>query len=214
MRKINALLFDLDGTLIDSASDITRCLNVVLKSFGFSERRQEEVKRFIGDGVLSLLGKATGSSDSQLIEKMAEKLKNYYAEHFIEETVLYPQVGETLNHFRGKKMAVISNKPSALVAKTIEHFSLNKFFQVVFGAESTLNRKPHPEPILKVLEILAVCPPEALVIGDGTTDILSGKSAGTLTCAVTYGYRPKEELLALGPDFVINSFEELKEIII
>lgn len=213
MKKVSALIFDLDGTLIDSSADITRCLNVVLKSYGFGERKEEEVQGFIGDGIRILLEKACGSQDAELLSKMEKSLKSYYSEHCIETTHLYPGVAETLKHFREKKMALISNKPYEMVIKTLEHFSVRDYLKVVLGAESTANRKPHPEPILKAVEILKAKPLETLVVGDGTTDILAGKSAGTWTCAVTYGYRSAEELQAAGPDFVISRIEELKEII-
>lgn len=213
MKVIRALLFDLDGTLIDSASDITRCLNVVLKSHGFGERKVEEVQRCIGDGVLTLLERATGIKDREQLEEMAKVFKPYYAKHCLEKTELYPGVKKILQHFHHKKMAIVSNKPYEMVLKNLQHFSLRNYFQVVFGAESIANRKPHPEPVRKALEILTVRPEEALVVGDGTTDILSGKSAGTWTCAVTYGYRPKEELLALKPDFVIDRIIDLKKVI-
>lgn len=211
--RVQALLFDLDGTLIDSSQDIADSLNYVLKGMGLPARSKAEVERFVGDGVRTLLVRSIGSDDEALIGKAAETFKNHYLVHCIDETVLYPGVETVLDLFKAKKKAVISNKPCDMVVKTLEHFGIARHFNVVMGAESAKARKPDPEPVLKALEKLGVPPGEAIMIGDGTTDIRAGKAAGAFTCAATYGYRARAELQAFGPDYFIDRMEDLKAVV-
>ncbi len=213
MTKVSGLIFDMDGTLVDSSADIAASLNHALKTLGLAPKTQEEVHSFIGDGMKTLLERATGSKDEALIAQAVSIFRPYYLEHCVNATVLYPNTREVLDHFQGKTIALVSNKPYEMVLKILDHFGIRNRFQVVLGGESTKERKPHPEPILKSIAGMGTAPETTLVIGDGTTDIQAGKSAGALTCAVTYGYRKFEELSPCKPDFFIDRIEDLKSIV-
>ncbi len=210
---VRSLIFDLDGTLVDSCEDIAASLNYTLATLGLPTKTRAEVERFVGDGVKILLTRAAGNSDPAFLEKAVQIFRPHYSEHCVDRTELYPDVKEILENFKNKKLGVVSNKPFEMVIKTLDHFRVRHYFQSVMGAESTPNRKPHPEPVLKTLEILKATKSDAVMVGDGTADIAAGKAAGVLTCAVTYGYRKREELEAAKPNFIIKSILELKNLI-
>lgn len=214
MIEVRSLIFDLDGTLVDSCADIAASLNYTLEQVHYPPLSKETVQKIVGDGVRTLLTRATGCSEDSFLNSAIDIFKSHYRQHYVDQTTLYPHVRETLDYFRDKKMAVVSNKPYEMVEKTLVHFGIRGRFEVVLGPESTQERKPHPEPILKSLEALQTPPNQSLLVGDSTTDIQAGKSAGIWTCAATYGYRPKEELETLKPDFFIHGIEELKNIIV
>lgn len=210
---VQALIFDLDGTLIDSCADIAASLNYVLAQLKLPLRPPREVERFVGDGVKVLFARATGSSDPELLDRAVALFRPHYLEHCVDQTVLYPGVKDVLERYKSKKCAVVSNKPYEMVLKTLDHFSIRSCFASVMGAESTPNRKPHPEPVTKTLEILNAARETALMIGDGTADMEAGAGAGVKTCAALYGYRSREELAAANPDFTIESISDLKYLI-
>jgi phosphoglycolate phosphatase len=211
---VQALLFDLDGTLIDSSQDIADSVNHALRTLGLPAKSKAEVERFVGDGVRTLLARALGSDTDPRIGAASESFRAHYSVHCADRTVLYPGVEETLEFFKDKKKAVVSNKPYEMVLKTLRHFGIEHHFGAVLGAESTARRKPDPEPLLKALETLSVPGSQALMVGDGTTDMLAGKAAGTRTCAVTYGYRGRSELSECGPDFFADRILDLKTLVV
>ena len=213
MTKVASLIFDLDGTLIDSSHDIAGSLNHTLKTLGLPVKSKNEVQGLVGDGVRALLIKATGRSDEEYLEKAIALFKPHYLEHCNDTTILYPGVAQILDHFKDKKKAVVSNKPHDMIQKTLRHFGIDGCFEVVLGGESTAQRKPHPEPVLLSLREMKVSPGDSVMVGDGSTDIQAGKSAGTRTCAVTYGYRDRAELERYKPDFFIDKIEDLKHIV-
>lgn len=209
----SALIFDLDGTLVDSAQDIAHAINCTLQDLDLPVKSVAEVKEMVGDGVRSTLTKATGVQDKEYIEKAAKIFKNHYRKHCVDNTLLYPGVKEMLRYYKNKKLAVVSNKPYEMILQTLKHCKIEDHFEVVLGPESTANKKPHPEPILVALKEFKITPKLALMVGDGTTDMEAGRLAGVFTCAVTYGYRKKEDLEKYNPDFFIDSIEDLKRIV-
>lgn len=212
MLEASGLIFDMDGTLVDSAEDIASSVNHALKTLGYPEKSREDVKRFIGDGMRTLLARALGKDEEALISRAIEIFRPYYQEHCVDRTRLYPDVPEILEYFKEKPIALITNKPCAMAEKILEHFQIARHFKVILGAESTQEKKPHPEPVLKALAGMKVPSASALIIGDGPTDVQSGKAAGAKTCAVTYGYKSRRELEASSPDFYIDRLSDLRNI--
>lgn len=211
--NVDALIFDLDGTLIDSARDLAGSVNHTLKSMGLPEKSLSEVESYIGDGMKTLLERATDTSDAAVIQKAIDLFKPYYLEHCVDATRLYPGVLEVLDHFRGKKMALVTNKPEAMTAKTLRHLGILQKFGAVIGGDSTERKKPHPDPVLKSLERIGAEPAKSLMVGDGATDVRAGKAAGLYTCAVTYGFKLRSELLKENPDFVLDNITDLIKIV-
>ena len=198
--------------MVDSAGDISNSVNFTLRTLGRPPRSGNEIKDFIGDGAKVLLERALGVRDEKEISEALEIFKPYYLEHCADQSTLYPGVRETLEAFEAIPMGVISNKPQEMIEKILERFAVSKYFKVVLGPESTREKKPHPEPVLKFLAQAGVPAKDAAVVGDGITDIQAGKSAGTLTCAVTYGYKERRQLEAQKPDFVIDHLSDLVKI--
>ena len=198
---------------MDSSKDIARSLNYTLEVLNLPLKPEEEVRKFIGDGMKTLLQRATERPDDVFIGKAVEIFRPHYLKHCTDATILYPGTKEVLSFFRNKALALISNKPGEMVLKILDHFGIRNYFKVVLGGESTKEKKPHPEPVLRSLDLMQTAKDAALIVGDGTTDIQAGKSAGILTCAVTYGYKDPQELSSCQPDFLIDRIADLKKII-
>lgn len=213
------LLFDLDGTLVDSRRDLANALNRMLDQMGFTPVELDEVSRFVGDGARKLVERglrtALGNSvTEEIVSESLERFKEAYGGCLLDTTVAYPGVAETLARFDGLPMGIVTNKPYGFSVSILEHLNLLRFFKVVIGGDSTPERKPSPVPVLEALKACGIERPEtALMIGDSANDILSGAAAGTKTCGVTYGFRDLEELQSAGADFTINQFQELARLV-
>ncbi len=212
--KISAglIIFDLDGTLVDSSRDIAWSANMTLKYMGYDEMGIEAIKEHVGWGVKPLLEKLMPGSSAQRIEEARIKFLEFYGSHLTVDTSIYPGVKETLSFFkeRNKKMAVVTNKPAGLSSRVLTELSLSGYFSMLVGGDSFQNRKPHPEPVEKVLSALGG---SAVIVGDSPIDCEAGKKAGISAIGVAYGFRPKEELERAGFDMIVGSFPELKEVI-
>jgi phosphoglycolate phosphatase len=213
------LLFDLDGTLVDSRRDLAFALNQMLDRMGFSTVELDEVSRFVGDGARKLVerGLRTALGDSvteDIVSEGLERFKEAYGACLLDTTTAYPGVAETLATFEGLPMGIVTNKPHGFSVTILEHLGLARFFKVVVGGDSTPERKPSPVPVLEALKACGVERPEtALMIGDSANDILSGAAAGTRTCGVTYGFRDLDELNRAGANFIVGDFPGLLPIV-
>ncbi|MCX8034495.1 MAG: HAD-IA family hydrolase [Thermodesulfovibrio sp.] len=211
--SIELIIFDLDGTIVDTCEDITNALNFCLKNYGISGFTKDEVQKMIGEGVRKFIEKALAQRDlsNSLLEDMLDCFVNYYSEHISDSTRPYPGVVETLERLIGINKAVISNKLTSLSMKTLSNLGLINYFDFVAGNDFFPEQKPSPLPILKTLEKFNKKKENVLILGDSILDIEAGKSAGVKTVAVTYGYGDKE--LLKYADFIIDRFEELLKII-
>lgn len=211
MKPIRLLIFDLDGTLIDTLEDITASVNFTLQKMDRQPIPLDTVRQYVGDGVETLLTRALGGH----AELLADALGVYTVHHSRNLAVrsrLYPSVKETLEYFRSLTMAVFSNKAMEFVRPLLEDLGIARYFRIILGAGSGMPLKPAPDAVLNILSDFRVPKEGAVMVGDGTTDIRAGKAAGITTCAVTYGFRSEEELRKAGPDYVIHELSELKEL--
>ncbi len=211
--KIACVIFDLDGTLVDTAGDITASLNYTLKRLKFPMVTESDVMDFIGDGMHSLLSKATGRTEPEFIERGVRIYRAHYARHCCDLSRPYPGVSRLLGELSGHKMGIVTNKIEKISLKIIKKLGIFRQVRHVFGGDTLLNRKPHPEPVEKMMKLLACRPDQTLFVGDSPTDIQAGHNAGAFTCAVTYGYKSRSELAKLKPDFTIGKFSELRRIL-
>ncbi len=209
------IIFDLDGTLIDSSGDIAWVANRVLESIGRPVLDPEEIKKKIGWGIKQLLTELLPDEKPEVIESARKRFLDIYGNHLVVETRPYPGVVETLEHFSrlGKKMALVTNKPESLAIGILEQLDLSDFFGVVLGGDSLSRRKPHPEPVEKVLSELGVAPEKGVFVGDSPIDCETGKAAGLCTIGAAYGFRGRPELEEAGCDVIIEDFSELKRLI-
>jgi phosphoglycolate phosphatase len=209
------IIFDLDGTLIDSSQDIAWCANRTLAAMGHEEMDPSRIVGHIGWGVKPLLEKLMpGESDERITEGRLKFLE-FYGEHLVVETTLYPGVVDVLERFfrLGKKMAVVTNKPEGLATGILEVMKLRDYFKLVLGGDSLPNRKPHPEPIEKAIKVLGAAPDKTIVVGDSPVDCEAAKGAGAHAIGAAYGFRGRDELVAAGCDIIVEDFPALKSVI-
>jgi len=148
------------------------------------------------------------------INRLLKLYVEYYNDHLLDSTLLYPGVREILEHYRKCKKAIVSNKEESSSKKILEKLNMCRHFDIIFGGNSTENRKPDPEPLLKVMEMLNVGPEETIMIGDGINDIIAARLANVKSCIVTHDPEIDMEFLAENkPDFCIDSLIQLKEIL-
>ena len=209
MRSIRLFIFDLDGTLVDTLEDITHSVNYTLGKLGRPLLPLDTVRRYVGDGSTVLLARALGAH-ADLLEEATGIFTVHQSRNLVGRSRLYPGVRETLEHFRALPMAVVTNKALMFSEPLLEQLGIRPYFGMIIGADSGLPLKPAPDAFHKVLRDLGVPQEHAVVVGDGVTDMKAGRAAGITTCAVTYGFRPEEELRAAQPDHVIHDLRELR----
>lgn len=190
MHRVDLLIFDLDGTLADTRTDLTEAVNDALQRLGLSSLSMERVCEYVGDGVHTLLSRALGSAHRDVVDTGVRFFREYYEVHLLDHTCLYPGVRETLEHFQGKRKAIVTNKPLDFTRRILKGLEIDAHFEVVLGGDSTAERKPHPEPARKVLSSTGVEARLAAVIGDSPADIEMARQAGIYSVGVTYGLRP------------------------
>ena len=209
MIPIRLFIFDLDGTLVDTLEDITHSVNFTLGKLGRPLLHLDTVRQFVGDGTSVLLSRALDGHDD-LLEQALGIYRVHQSRNLVVRSRLYLGVRETLEHFRSVPMVVVTNKAKEFSEPLLVELGIRPYFGMVIGADAGLPLKPAPDAFLKVLRDLAIPKERAVVVGDGTTDMLAGRSAGITTCAVTYGFRTEEELRRAGPDHVITTFAQLR----
>lgn len=202
--NLETIIFDLDGTLIDSRCDILKAMNLTLKEIGLPEITMEQAKKGIGPGAESFAKAMLPPGHYYDLTRLLEIYRGYYSQHLLDQTRPYPGIYEVIEGLSGLNLAVASNKPRQSGEKILEKLGLSGFFKMIIGPEDVINLKPHPEMILKVLSSLGSPPEKSMVIGDTENDILAGRAASVITCAVTYGYAAKDVLLEAGPDFIVD----------
>lgn len=212
-QKIKAVVFDLDGTLLDTIADIGTGANLALCQFGYSEYPIEMYRAKVGHGIKNLLRSALpeGTPDEK-VDELNRFYQGYYPEHCCVYTDYFPGVKEFLNVLveKGMKLAVISNKTETTSQKIINHYFPEYDWTFVWGNNWQRPLKPALEAGVLACEELGLKPEEILFVGDGDTDMEFASKMGFIAAGVTWGYRSPEQLLAAGADFLSNSFEELQ----
>lgn len=208
---VKLIIFDLDGTLVDSSIDITNALNYAIRPYSLKPLAVEDVIQMVGEGITRLIEKMAGPVDTSAKDDILARFLEHYSGHIVDHTLEYPGVRETLEKLSGYKKAVISNKREALSKKTLSGLGLSGFFDLIVGSDTTAEKKPSPVPILKVLSELHAAPSEAVIVGDSNFDIDAGKAAGIATIAVTYGYKPIDAINHA--DHMIDSMPDLVPLI-
>ena len=215
-RSIQLVVFDLDGTLIDSRLDLVHSVNAALRHIGRPELPEDVIASYVGDGAPVLIQRALGGEtvDEALVRKGLEFFLSYYRAHKLDHTTVYPGVAEALaaiqNSANGtpRQMAVLSNKPVNPSRAIVEALGLGQFFSQIYGGNSFASKKPDPEGARKLLEEYGVRPDQAVIVGDSHIDIRTGQNAGLHTIGVTYGFAP--HTLELEPaDALVDAPDEL-----
>lgn len=208
-KKVQTLILDFDGTLIDSQLDIAAAANYTLEKMGRPKLPVKQIAGYIGGGLGPLLKRSLGEENTHLFDQAMPIYRQYYYAHCTNYTTLYPGAKEILAHFKDRDIAMATNKMLDMTMKILEHFEIAKYFKVVLGPDSVQKRKPHPEAIEKILTELGNPKETALIVGDTRFDIESGKNAGIMTCGVTYGFGTRQVLEECGADVIIDNLQDL-----
>jgi len=215
-RSIQLVIFDLDGTLIDSRLDLVHSVNAALRHIGRPELPEDVIASYVGDGAPVLIQRALGREqvDEAVVRQGLEFFLKYYREHKLDHTTVYPGVTEALEAVRNstngspRKLAVLSNKPVVPSRAIVDALGLGQFFSQVYGGNSFTTKKPDPEGARKLLEECGVQAQHAAMIGDSHVDITTGRNAGMATVGVTYGFAP-HTLQDDPPDILVDHPGEL-----
>lgn len=202
------LIFDLDGTLVDTLPDIARAINLARGSFDLPELPVKEIVRHVGSGT-EFLARHTIPVAPENFPEAHRRYLAFYDQHMLDECVLHEGVEPILERFRERSLAVITNKPERQTEKILAAAGVRSYFNVVLGGDALEKMKPDPLPLLHYMKLEGLRPAEVVMIGDGINDIRAGKAAGVMTVGVTFGVADREELLAEGADGVIDKMEEL-----
>lgn len=219
LRGVRVVVFDLDGTLIDSSRDLAAAVNATRARLGLAAHSLERVMSYIGHGARELVRKAMADdlpslADSQLDEILGW-FREYYSAHLLDETQAYPGVREALealgNGTIGAEpmhLAILTNKPIQFTTEILKGLKLAHYFQFVYGQYSFPTLKPDPTVLLHILAQCSAMPRQALMVGDSDTDVLTARNAGAWAAGVTYGLS-SDSLRATPPDLLLDSLAAL-----
>jgi phosphoglycolate phosphatase len=204
------LIFDLDGTLIDSSEDLAISVNAMLRNAGRAEISRDLVQSYVGNGAAVLVRRAFGSdaSEEEVADGLAFFLK-FYRKHALEHTKLYPGVRDIVEQLSGQHtLAVLTNKPERISVDIIAALGLAQHFALVYGGDRFASKKPDPSGIEALMKDTGISQPETMMIGDTSIDVQTALNAGVRSCGVGWGFRP-ESFVSVPPDIFIRTPEEL-----
>ena len=213
LSSLRALIFDLDGTLIDSKQDLIHSVNAMLVGTGREPLHEDTVSSYIGHGAPRLVARALGNgATEEECERALKFFLAHYDEHKLDSTRAYPGVAEALEELRELPMAVLTNKPVRVSRKILEGLGLAKYFRAIYGGNSFETKKPDPLGAKKILEELGAAPVQALMVGDSEVDVQTARNAGTLAAAVNYGFGTHDRA-AYPADIYLDGMTELSALL-
>lgn len=208
-----AVIFDLDGTLLDTLEDLANACNHALKECRLGIHEVEKYKRFVGDGRYKLIERIIPKEEHnhELFNKVLKLYDDYYLEHMIDETKPYEGICELLDELRNLqiKLAVVSNKPQEFVKEMVNNY-FNDKMDIAFGQRINYKTKPDPETIFEVIKELEVTKEECIYVGDSNVDMETAKNAEVKSIGVAWGFRGRKELEEAGANIVVDTVEQLR----
>ncbi len=209
LNSLQLLIFDLDGTLIDSKLDLAISVNAMLAQVGRETLPHDLIGTYVGHGVANLVRRALGEAASDAeVETCVAIFIEHYRKHLLDNTVAYPGVLEALDALDGRSLAVLSNKPVVFSREILAGLNMARYFAFVYGGNSFEQKKPDPMGVRKLMADLHATPQRTLIIGDSDTDVLTGRNAGVWTCGVTYGFGAPT-LANAAPDLMLDDLRQL-----
>lgn len=206
---IRLLIFDLDGTLVDSKKDLAVSVNAVRERMGRGALHHDVIASYVGHGVRTLMRRALGDeATDEDVERGITLFLDYYHLHLLDNTSTYPGVREALEELQNWQLAVLTNKPVRFSREMLEGLGIARFFSFIYGGNSFSQKKPDPVGVRKLMSDTGVEARQTLLVGDSDTDVLTGRNAGVWTCGVTYGFGA-HTLENTPPDFIVGDLRDL-----
>ena len=203
------IVYDLDGTLIDTLQDIAAAANHMLGELGRPALPAEEIRGYVGRGLHQLVEGCLKSDNPRLVERAAKLYRAYYAEHLADHSRLYPGVREVLERFKDRVQAVITNKPNPFTRDLLQTLGIAGYFSQVVAGDDGHPRKPDPSSLRAVLAAAGAEPEQAVLIGDSPIDVETGRRAGVPTAALAHGLADRAVLDAAQPTWLVADMREL-----
>ena len=214
---LKLIIYDLDGTLVDTIGDIIGSLNKALRHHGLPACTMQSLLPFFGHGLTELVIGVTGSKEESVIEAVEDTFRGlYYGQNLVQQSRLYPGIKAMIHDFYHQDIiqAVLTNKTEKTSKELLRALEMATFFSLIVGPDTYHVHKPDPEGLLHILEHHDVSPDEAIMIGDSETDIWAAKRAKVRSIAVLYGYKTKDSLASSNPDYMVETVEELKVLLV
>ncbi len=213
---MDLLIFDLDGTLIDSKLDLAHAVNAARVHFGLAPLDIATIGGYVGNGAPVLMRRAMGPEASdEMVQQALDYFLAYYNDHKLDYTRAYPGIPEALDelHQAGVRMAVLTNKPVRISGGIIDGLHLSQYFARIYGGNSFTQKKPDPVGVDTLMGEFGIAPERTLMVGDSSVDVKTARNAGVKVCGVTYGFQP-ESFEADPPDMIVDRPEELARAVI
>lgn len=207
------IVYDLDGTLVDTREDIVLSANHMRDCLGLPPLPQQAICRFVGLGLQRLVQNCLDTEDPARVEQGIKIYRAFYTEHLLDHTALYPSVKPVLDYFLARAQAVVTNKPDPYSTRILTALGVAGYFTDIIAGNSGWPKKPDPESLQALMEKRKVRPDETLLIGDSPVDIETGTRSGVHTIGVVHGFSPREELESAGPADLVEDFERLLELV-
>jgi phosphoglycolate phosphatase len=215
MPRFAHLIFDLDGTLVDTKADLAAATNHVLASFGLPLLSVAQIADYVGHGARVLVERALGPAKASLVSRGFALFMEYYAAHLLDHTRTYAGIEPLLaaTHAQGITLSVLTNKPEAPSRAIVAGLGLASYFTAIVGGDTLPTQKPAPQGVAYLQRLTGIDLHETLVIGDSQVDCETGRAAGAATCGVTWGFGAKD-LSVLPPQFLVDTPEQLRGLVL
>lgn len=198
------IIYDLDGTLVDTAEDITEAINAMLTELSVSTLSRDQIRRHVGRGLHDLVGRCLNTTDPALLSRGLRAFEAHYGAHMTDHSRLYPAARETLEHFKSRLQIIFTNKPNPYAKDLIIALGISAYFHEILAGSAAAPRKPDPSVLLALMRDLKVKPEDALLVGDSLIDVETGRNAGILTVILGQGFEDREALTAAQPDIMVD----------
>lgn len=209
MKKL--LIYDLDGTLVDTREDIVRSVLHMQSEMNVPQMSHEEIRSHVGCGLYPLMAGTLRTSDKKTLEKAGKIYRAYYSRHMLDHTVLYPEAGNFLEKYRDRKQAVVTNKPNPFSEEILTRLGVADYFIKIVAGDDEYPMKPDPSAVLSLLAKEKISPEDALFIGDSLIDLETARNSGIEVAIISHGFGQEDELKSAAPDLLVKDFAHLRE---
>jgi phosphoglycolate phosphatase len=210
VREIDLMIFDFDGTLVDTVVDLTAAVNYTLRHLGREEKREEEIAAFVGDGVTKLIERSLGEDDPDYYSEAINIFAVYYSDHLLDNTHLYPGVKDVLDFYWQKKKVILTNKRYSFTMDIVQGLNIEKYFLEIVGEGSLPYGKPDKRLVDYLLHKYSVKKERSVIVGDGMNDVNLAKNSGIVSCIYLNGLGKRQDLLTADADYYCENLSDIK----